>query len=156
MAPYKNGISKNSISQLTLLVFLKYYQRSVNRTPTDTIEDRKLIGISPWFGKNSILKFHNNEFESYSKFEHFFSKINRSAQPLANNLWAIFCKVYHFCKAPYFMGARFVYFRWSICHVPSFVRYHYFHMALRGSYFAGCRFCWVYLISGGVVFAFYS
>ena len=67
---------KNNISQLTLLVFLKYYQRSVNKTPTPTIEDRKLIGISPWFGKNSILKFHNNEFESYSKFDNLVSKIN--------------------------------------------------------------------------------
>ena len=43
---------------------------------------------------------------------------SHSAQLLANKLWTFFHKAYHLCKAPFFLGEKFVYFSWSICHVP--------------------------------------
>ena len=45
-----------------------------------------------------------------------------------------------FCKALFFVGGVFIYFRWSICHVP------YFQMPLAGAFSAGCHFCLVCLM----------
>ena len=43
---------------------------------------------------------------------------NLSAPPLADNIWAFFRMVCHFCKAPILACVVYAYFTWSICHVP--------------------------------------
>ena len=83
--------------------------------PTLTIRHRRVIGISLWSGKNSTLKSDDHKSESYNKFKNFLLKITQS---LANNVWVFFPKVCHFCKASFFVGVIFFYFRRSICHVP--------------------------------------
>ena len=42
-----------------------------------------------------------------------------------------------FCKALFFVGVVFIYFRWSICHVPLF-----------SNAISGCFFCWVSFLFG--------
>ena len=73
---------------------------------------------------------------------------NHSAQPLANNLWVFFSKVFHFCKVPFFVGAIFVYFRRSVCHVPLFSN------SIQIVFSAGCHF--LFGVSDDAVFVFYS
>ena len=64
----------------------------------------------------------------------------------------IFSQGVPFCKVPFFVGVIFFYFTRSICHVPIFPKYHYFQIALRGAFSAGCHFCWMYLM---VLFLFF-
>ena len=94
----------------TLLIWI------IEPFPT-TIRHRRAPRISFWSDKISTLKSNDHESKLYNKFKN--SLIKSLSSVLGKyNLWAFFHKVYHFCKAPCFVGVIFVYFRWSICHVP--------------------------------------
>ena len=111
IAPNINDISQKRHLTTTLLAFWST-TNTLLVEPTTTIRHRRVIEILLWSRKNSTLKSHDHDSESYNKVN------NHSAQSLVNNLWAFFRKVYHFCKALFFMTIMFVYFRWIICHVP--------------------------------------
>ena len=105
----KMAFNINSISQKQHLTTTGLAFSSTTNTllidPTSTIRHRRVIGISLWSGKSQTLKSHNHESESYNKFTNFLLK--SLSQSLANNFWEFFCKVYHFCKAPVFVGVIF-------------------------------------------------
>ena len=103
----KAATHKKVISKLTLLVFWST-TNTLLIEPTATIrhklEKHHFKIPLPWvwiIQQIQELFFRNN------------------SNILANNLWAYFCKVCHFCKTESFVGAFvFVYLRWSTCHVP--------------------------------------
>ena len=119
MAANINGIShpKNGISQLTLGIdFLKLLPTLCLQNLPLYIQIQESNRNITLERKNSILKSRDHESKSYNKFKNSLYKYH-SAQPIENNLWAFFHKMCHFCKASFFMGAIFVFFRWSIYHV---------------------------------------
>ena len=123
MASNINCTSEKWISQKRhlktyIIGFLKYYQLLATPTITQKLEKRDFKIPWPWVW--IILQIKE------------FPLKNHPAQSLA-----FFRKVCHCCKERIFVGVAFVYFRWSICHVPFFV---------------GCHFCWKYLM---VLFYYY-
>ena len=129
MASHKNGTSK-----LTLLVFWSTANtRLIKPAPAIRQKLEKLDFKTPWPLVWIVLQIKE------------FSLKNHSAQPLENELWAFFGKVCHFCKASFFLGLMFVYFRW-IMSCAIFVRCHYFQMALRDDFFLDAIFL-VYLMA---------
>ena len=66
----------NGISQLHYWFSQVYTTNALLIEPTlTTIRHRRVLGISLWSGKNSNLKFHDHESESYNKFKNFLLKI---------------------------------------------------------------------------------
>ena len=90
--------------------------------------------------KNLTLKSHEHGSESYKKLKNSLS--THSAQPLG-----IFYNVYHSYKAPFFRVSHLfilggVFAMCHFCKVSLFLNY------IKGYiFYAGCRFCWVYMMA---------
>ena len=103
----------------TILLFFWSTTNTLLKKHTPAIRHRRVKRISLWSGKNFTLKSHDHESGSYNKFKNFLVKITQFSSPWQINFGHFFCCTKcAFCKAPFFVGVIFVYFRWSICHVP--------------------------------------
>ena len=100
--------------------------------------------------ENSILKSHDHWSATYQKLKNSLEKITQlSRQEITFGSFLARCVIFvkhHFC------GCRICLPQVEHLSCAIFVRYHYFHMALRGTFSAGWYFCCVYLM---VLFLFY-
>ena len=148
----QNDVSQKCHSRTYIIGFLKCYQPPAYRTYSSTIRHRRVIVISLWIGKNSSLKSHNHESESYNKFKNSLLKITQlnSWQMTFGHFFArdaIFMR-HHFFSKPYL----------SIS-VEIFVVCHFCKVSLFSNDIKGCLFCWVLFflsVSDSATFAFYS
>ena len=110
--------------------------------PSPTVIRRRIVRISIWRRKNAILKSLDYESESYNKFKNCLLK-KCSAQPMVNNLWKLFRKVYHFCKVPFLWvsylstSSRVLFFMCHFCEVLLFSN------SWRSTFSARLYICWV-------------
>ena len=120
IAPIINGFSQKwyltkrwshqkGLLKLTLFVFKSTSNTLlIELTPTIRQKLEKVDFKIPWY----VSELHN-------KFKNSFFKITQITWQLIFELFLVFFKVCHFCKALFCVVAVvFVYFRWSICYVP--------------------------------------
>ena len=114
----------------------------------------RVIGISLWSGKNSILKSHDHEWESYNKFKNPLLKISQVSP------WQINCG-HFFVRCVNFLRHRFCF----LCLILVCLFQEYFSCAIfcKVPLFSNgikvCLSCWVSFVLGvsdGAVFVFYS
>ena len=122
-----------------IIGFLKYYQQPANRTYTqDQTQESNKISLS-LVEKNSTLKSHDHESESYNKFKNVLLKITQlSPWQIAFEHFFARCAIFvrhHFLWVSYLSIAGGVFFMYHFCKVPLF-----------SNSIKGCYFYWVYLM----------
>ena len=99
------------------------FRRTINTlllNPTPTIRHKRVIQISLWSEKNSSLKSHDRESESYYKFKNSLLKFTQLS-PWQITFGAFFRKVCHFRKTPFLGDVIFTCFVYlSSYHVSFF------------------------------------
>ena len=133
MALNINGISQKWNLTTTLLT-LWSTTNTLLIEPTPTIRHKKVIDISFLSGKNSTLKSHDHESESYNKFKNFSLKIPQLS-PWHITSGHFSCKVYHFSKAPVFW-VSYLFISVRVFVMCYFCNY-YFQIALKGAILLG-------------------
>ena len=135
-----------------IIAFVKQYQHSAYRTyPYNQTQES--TGISLWSQKNSTLKFHDHESESYNheSYKNFLLKITQLSP------WQItfgqFLQGVPFLPGTNFCGCHICLFQVEYLSCAIVVRCrHYFQMALKGAIFVEC----VWLLSNCNYLLFYQ
>ena len=131
MASHKNGIS-----QLHYWFSEVATTNNLEPTGTPTIRHRRVKGISLWSGKNSTLKSHDHEFESYNKFKNSLTQLST---------WQITFG-HFFARCATFVRHHFLWMLYLPISGGVFLMCHFWKVPLFSNGIKGRHFCWVYLM----------
>ena len=133
-------------SQNYIIGFLKQLINTLE--PTPTVRHRKVKGISLWGGKNSTLKSHDQESESYNKFKNSLTQVSRWQITLGHFLarYAIFLR-YHFLCLSYLSNSAGAFVMCHFGKVPLFpnsIKKCHFYLGVS----VGCQTVIIYCFTG--------
>ena len=127
--PHKNGISQ-----------LHCWFSEVATTNTlesiPKIKHRRIKGISLWSEKNSTLKSHDHESESYNNFKNFLTQVSPWQTTFG----------YFFAICAIFVRHHFLWVSYLSISGEEFAMCHFCKLQLFSNGIKGCHICWVYMM----------